>query len=136
MPGIVMGGLSGRLFGELLREADIHPGLTPGAFALLGAGAVLTGMSRMTITLVAILTEVCCMCALRVHCIRATSSPYPHHIPTISSPYPHHILTTPHHTSPHLTTLTTPHQGGRGRRDHASDHHLPGGRSHRRGYHR
>ena len=58
VPGIVMGGLSGRLFGELLREADIHPGLTPGAFALLGAGAVLTGMSRMTITLVAILTEV------------------------------------------------------------------------------
>ena len=57
VPGIVMGGLSGRLFGELLREAGIHPGLTPGAFALLGAGAVLTGMSRMTITLVAILTE-------------------------------------------------------------------------------
>ena len=57
VPGIVMGGLSGRLFGELLREAGIYPGLTPGAFALLGAGAVLTGMSRMTITLVAILTE-------------------------------------------------------------------------------
>ena len=25
MPGIVMGGLSGRLFGELLREANLYP---------------------------------------------------------------------------------------------------------------
>ena len=126
VPGIVMGGLSGRLFGELLREADIHPGLTPGAFALLGAGAVLTGMSRMTITLVAILTEVCFIC---VHSactpprhILTLSPPYPHHILTISSPHSHHTsphLTTPHHTSPHLTTS---HQGGRGRRNHASDH--------------
>ena len=46
VPGIVMGGLSGRLFGELLREAAIHPGLTPGAFALLGAGAVPASVLR------------------------------------------------------------------------------------------
>ena len=97
VPGIVMGGLSGRLFGELLREADIHPGLTPGAFALLGAGAVLTGMSRMTITLVAILTEVYCMC---VYCM-CMCTLHLRQILITSSPDPRQILaTSPHHTSP------------------------------------
>jgi len=57
-PGIALGAMLGRLVGELLEQADMGPGLTPGAFALIGAGAVLSGMTRMTITLAAILTEV------------------------------------------------------------------------------
>ena len=32
MPGIVMGGLSGRLFGELLREANPNPNPNPNPY--------------------------------------------------------------------------------------------------------
>lgn len=93
MPGIVMGGLSGRLFGELLREAGIYPGLTPGAFALLGAGAVLTGMSRMTITLVAILTEARMQCTCKWRILDAIYN----HTTTSRSPHSDHVLIIPYH---------------------------------------
>eukprot|EP00966_Prymnesium_polylepis_P304587 7037349-Prymnesium_polylepis.1 len=48
----------GRLVGELLKQADLSGVWTPGAFALIGAAAVLSGMTHMTLTLAAILTEV------------------------------------------------------------------------------
>lgn len=58
VPGICIGACLGRLFGQLLADADLHAGWSPGAYALLGAAAVLSGMTRMSLTLAAILVEV------------------------------------------------------------------------------
>eukprot|EP00962_Isochrysis_galbana_P044670 scaffold17394_cov114-Isochrysis_galbana.AAC.2 len=61
VPGIIIGGLTGRLFGETLAAAGA-PGAGgsdfPGMMALVGATAVLGGMTRMTLTIAAILTEI------------------------------------------------------------------------------
>ena len=57
VPGIIIGATTGRLYGELLVSGGLSD-WAPGMFALVGAGAVLSGITRMTLTLVAILTEV------------------------------------------------------------------------------
>lgn len=57
VPGIIIGGGGGRMVGEILKAYDLHAGWDPGAYAVLGAAAVLSGMTRMTLTLAAILTE-------------------------------------------------------------------------------
>ena len=58
VPGIVIGASSGRLIGELLQQEGLAGEWTPGAFALIGAAAVLSSMTRMSLTLAAILIEV------------------------------------------------------------------------------
>lgn len=57
VPGIAIGGTLGRLMGQVLVDTGLNAGWSPGAYALLGAAAVLSGMTRMTLTLAAILVE-------------------------------------------------------------------------------
>lgn len=58
VPGIAIGAALGRLMGLVLEAHNLNAGWHPGAYALLGAAAVLSGMTRMTLTLAAILVEV------------------------------------------------------------------------------
>ena len=58
VPGIAIGAALGRLVGQVLTTYKLDFGWEPGAYALLGAAAVLSGMTRMTLTLAAILVEV------------------------------------------------------------------------------
>ena len=61
VPGIIIGGVLGRLTGEVLAGAKVPgSGATdfPGVMALVGATAVLGGMTRMTLTIAVILTEI------------------------------------------------------------------------------
>ena len=58
VPGIAIGATIGRIIGQVLVEFGINGAWHPGAYALLGAAAVLSGMTRMTLTLAAILIEV------------------------------------------------------------------------------
>lgn len=54
---MAIGALIGRLFGELMAEADLADTATVGVFAVIGSAAVLGGMTRMTLTLTTILVE-------------------------------------------------------------------------------
>jgi chloride channel 7 len=61
VPGLVIGGLTGRLFGETLAASGAPSASAagfPGMMALVGATAVLGGMTRMTLTIAAVLTEI------------------------------------------------------------------------------
>lgn len=60
IPGIIIGGLLGRFFGEALVAAGAGgvPADAPGILALIGATACLGGMTRLTITIAAIMVEV------------------------------------------------------------------------------
>jgi len=53
-----MGAALGRLMGEALLAADLASERDLGTWALLGAAAVLTGMTRMMMTVAIILVEV------------------------------------------------------------------------------
>jgi len=57
VPCILMGGTFGRLQGEIMN--DIYPtgGVQPGIWAMLGAAAMLSGVTRITITITVILFE-------------------------------------------------------------------------------
>jgi len=57
VPCIVLGGSFGRLWGEILRDVLPDAGITPGVYALVGAAAMLGGVTRITITLSVILFE-------------------------------------------------------------------------------
>ena len=54
---MTIGAALGRLFGHLLADAGHVERANVGRFALMGAGAVLCGVTRMTLTLAAILVE-------------------------------------------------------------------------------
>ena len=56
IPSMTLGATLGRLFGVLLVRADLA--VSPGLYALIGAAAVLGGVTRMTLTLAVILVEV------------------------------------------------------------------------------
>jgi chloride channel 7 len=58
VPGIAIGATLGRIVGMTLAANGLIGEWQPGAYALLGAAAVLSGMTRMTLTLAAILVEV------------------------------------------------------------------------------
>jgi chloride channel 3/4/5 len=53
IPALDAGALFGRIIGQVI------PGISPGIFAMVGAGAFLGGVSRMTISLCVIMFEVC-----------------------------------------------------------------------------
>jgi chloride channel 3/4/5 len=56
--GVIIPALdAGALFGRMIGQAI--PGISPGIFAMVGAGAFLGGVSRMTISLCVIMFEVC-----------------------------------------------------------------------------
>ena len=55
---MTIGAALGRLFGHLLADAGHVERANVGRLALMGAGAVLCGVTRMTLTLAAILVEV------------------------------------------------------------------------------
>jgi H+/Cl- antiporter ClcA len=55
VPSLFMGGCIGRLVGVLLRFAGFN--IEPGIYGMVGAGAVLAGVSRLTISLVVVLFE-------------------------------------------------------------------------------
>ena len=57
IPAMTIGAALGRLFGHLLADAGHVERANVGRFALMGAGAVLCGVTRMTLTLAAILVE-------------------------------------------------------------------------------
>jgi len=57
VPGIAIGGLLGRLVGRLFLQWGVALAWSPGTYALIGAAAVLSGMTRMSLTLAAILVE-------------------------------------------------------------------------------
>ena len=57
VPGMTIGGLLGRLVGQLAFNYDLILGRQRGTFALIGTAAVLGGMTRMTLTLSVILAE-------------------------------------------------------------------------------
>lgn len=48
----------GRLCGTALVESGLSTNIEPGAYALMGAAAMLAGVTRMTLTLAALLVEV------------------------------------------------------------------------------
>jgi len=55
VPSLFMGGCIGRMVGILLKFAGFD--VEPGIYAMVGAGAVLAGVSRLTISLVVVLFE-------------------------------------------------------------------------------
>ena len=58
VPCILMGSAFGRLWGEILRDwLPVASDITPGVYALVGAAAMLSGVTRITITLSVILFE-------------------------------------------------------------------------------
>ena len=57
VPGMTIGGLLGRLVGQIAFDYDLIYGRQRGTFALIGTAAVLGGMTRMTLTLSVILAE-------------------------------------------------------------------------------
>ena len=58
VPCILMGSAFGRLWGELLRDTlPVTSDITPGVYALVGAAAMLSGVTRITVTLSVILFE-------------------------------------------------------------------------------
>lgn len=60
VPSLFVGGCIGRAFGAVLRFASLTSGrglVEPGIYAMVGAGAVLAGVSRITLSLVVILFE-------------------------------------------------------------------------------
>lgn len=57
LTAMTIGGVFGRLIGVLL-SSDLSSSIDPGMYSLLGAAAVLGGVTRMTLTLAVILVEV------------------------------------------------------------------------------
>ena len=57
VPCILMGGAFGRLQGEIMRTLSPNGGVQPGEWAMLGAAAMLSGVTRITITITVILIE-------------------------------------------------------------------------------
>ena len=57
IPSMMSGAAMGRLFGELVSQAAGEENTDPGLFALCGAAAMLGGVTRMTISLCAIMLE-------------------------------------------------------------------------------
>jgi H+/Cl- antiporter ClcA len=57
VPSLISGAAMGRLIGELLRDGLEVDYIDPGMYALIGAGALLAGITRMTISLAVILIE-------------------------------------------------------------------------------
>eukprot|EP00659_Diplonema_papillatum_P015673 gene15673-23928_t len=59
LPSLLAGAVFGRLFGQLLKEIDVHTfsTLDPGAYALIGAASFLGGVCRITFSLTVILIE-------------------------------------------------------------------------------
>lgn len=57
VPSLISGAAIGRLIGELLRQGLDIDYIDPGMYALIGAGAVLAGITRMTVSLAVILIE-------------------------------------------------------------------------------
>lgn len=58
IPGMIIGALSGRLAGELFYSYGLASSEDRGVYALVGSAAMLGGMTRMTLTLSAVLVEV------------------------------------------------------------------------------
>lgn len=58
IPGMILGALGGRMCGELLYSVGLAAPETRGTYALIGSASVLGGMTRMSITLSAVLVEV------------------------------------------------------------------------------
>eukprot|EP00443_Scrippsiella_acuminata_P069435 CAMPEP_0115478056 /NCGR_PEP_ID=MMETSP0271-20121206/56001_1 /TAXON_ID=71861 /ORGANISM="Scrippsiella trochoidea, Strain CCMP3099" /LENGTH=762 /DNA_ID=CAMNT_0002905579 /DNA_START=111 /DNA_END=2396 /DNA_ORIENTATION=+ len=60
VPSLFMGGCAGRALGALLKFAGLsgaQGALEPGIYAMVGAGAMLAGVSRMTVSLAVVLFE-------------------------------------------------------------------------------
>lgn len=58
IPGMILGSLGGRLAGEILYRFNVIAYDERGVYALVGSASVLGGMTRMSITLSAVLVEV------------------------------------------------------------------------------
>ena len=56
-----MGAMLGRAMGELMFESELIKSTDVGMYALVGAAAVLSGITRMTLTIAVILIEVSAM---------------------------------------------------------------------------
>jgi len=59
VPCLLIGAALGRFIGHVAKIALPHSDFEPGAFAVFGAGAMLSSVTRLTITIVVILFEVC-----------------------------------------------------------------------------
>ncbi|KAI8911641.1 chloride channel [Gorgonomyces haynaldii] len=63
IPSMVVGATMGRMFGIVLQEMDVSksfcdkPCIVPGVYALVGAAATLSGVTRMTVSLTVIMFE-------------------------------------------------------------------------------
>ena len=55
---MTIGAIMGRLTGVFLIETGLSTSAEPGAYALMGAAAMLGGVTRMTLTLACLLVEV------------------------------------------------------------------------------
>ena len=58
VPGMIIGALGGRLVGELLHGAELIHGGERGMFALVGSAGVLSGITRMSLTVSIIIVEI------------------------------------------------------------------------------
>ena len=58
VPGMIIGALGGRLVGELLHGAALIDGGERGMFALVGSAGVLSGITRMSLTVSIIIVEI------------------------------------------------------------------------------
>jgi len=58
VPSMTIGAIMGRLVGVFLIETNLSYSAEPGAYALMGAAAMLGGVTRMTLTLACLLVEV------------------------------------------------------------------------------